>query len=704
MTGDLMLYGIAVALLFGLAGLALEQIAAWRGVARRGAWMAALILSVAMPTLKLLAPHRPALSPVVSFVQSIPWSEQNRIIATSTHRAEVESASPAVVESGWQRYLILPSQVSVERVLRPIWLAASLGMMTFYALLWLRLRVAARHWRREEISGQEVWVTEALGPAVYGIVRPVILMPQWVIDGPHAARAVVLAHEQEHIAAGDSRSLLLGLLLVAITPWNLPLWWQLRRLRFAIEVDCDARVLRRGAEAIVYGEVLLSIGQRRSLSPIGAITLTEPASQLLRRIRIMTAHMPKRSAWYIGTAAGLSLACIAIAADLQAPPLDSASAPTAISAGLLLKPPLVEDPRQAVIRKAVRSTYPELFSSSAAPGWVAITLLMSQEGTLIKGYKDETRPHPYITGKAKAFDAMGAESEHYGDRVQLDMRGGPAGATRIYVRAYLPLPVPDPTRDVVLLKAGEAAPKRWQPEYEGPAAPNDDPAVNRAIAEKYFPDLYTYATPINESIADFWVLLSHEGKVLATGRRYSGSRGDMKLYLESLYPGIRTDGFQPTEMRSDHRRPAVVNFMWLAADSPVSDLSKADLSRRSDVALYAVIGGDGSTAETTLIVLKFGSPSIAVCDNKDLNLQVIATNGGADTVVLRARIQHVARAQPAEFEFGRPNAVKTAWSPESPPVRVRFGESTELQVTDQDHNTWTVMLRPDRMQGAISIQ
>jgi hypothetical protein len=391
---------------------------------------------------------------------------------------------------------------------------------------------------------------------------------------------------------------------------------------------------------------------------------------------------------------GLQL--IAMTLLLATAAMGAPSVTGAATADVLLKPPLVEDPRKAVIQKVVHSTYPELFSSSAAPGFVAITLLMNKDGTLYKGYKDEMRPQPYITGTVKAFDAMGAESEHYGDRVQLDMRGGPAGATRLYVRAYLPKPVPDPT--------GDPASKRWQPEHEGPAAPNDDPAVNRAIAEKYFPDLYTYTTPTNELVADFWVLLSHEGKVLATGRRYSGSQGDMKLYLESLYPGIRTDGFQPTEMRSDHGRPAVVSFMWLAADSPVTDLSKADLSRRSDVALYAVIGGDGGTAETTLIVLKFGSPSVAVCDRKDLNLQVTAKDGGADTVILRAKIQHVARAQPAEFEYGTPNAVETAWSPETPPVRVRYGESAEVLVTDQDHKTWKVALHPDRMLGAISIQ
>jgi len=48
--------------------------------------------------------------------------------------------------------------------------------------------------------------------------------------------------------------------------------------------------------------------------------------------------------------------------------------------------------------------------------------------------------------------------------------------------------------------------------------------------------------------------------------------------------------------------------------------------------------------------------------------------------------------------------VETAWSPETPPVRIRYGESAEVQVTDQDHKTWKVALHPDRMQGAIYYQ
>jgi hypothetical protein len=37
-----------------------------------------------------------------------------------------------------------------------------------------------------------------------------------------------------------------ALLVAVLVPWNLPVWRQLRRLRLAMEVDCDARVLRGG--------------------------------------------------------------------------------------------------------------------------------------------------------------------------------------------------------------------------------------------------------------------------------------------------------------------------------------------------------------------------------------------------------------------------------------------------------------------------
>lgn len=90
-------------------------------------------------------------------------------------------------------------------------------------------------------------------------------------------------------------------------------------MRFAIEVDCDARVLRRGADPRAYGEVLLLVGQRGISAPAGAIALTEPPSQLRRRIRIMTERRLPRGRVVMGGLAVLSVACVAMAAWLHAP-------------------------------------------------------------------------------------------------------------------------------------------------------------------------------------------------------------------------------------------------------------------------------------------------------------------------------------------------------------------------------------------------
>jgi bla regulator protein blaR1 len=45
-------------------------------------------------------------------------------------------------------------------------------------------------------------------------------------------------------------------------PWNLPLCWRLRRVRIAVDIDCDARVSRRGYDHSIYGEIPIAVAER----------------------------------------------------------------------------------------------------------------------------------------------------------------------------------------------------------------------------------------------------------------------------------------------------------------------------------------------------------------------------------------------------------------------------------------------------------
>jgi hypothetical protein len=77
------------------------------------------------------------------------------------------------------------------------------------------------------------------------------------------------------------------LALLIIMPWNLPLWWQMRGLRLAIETDCDARVIAAGASPRQYAEMLIDIGEHRTRHFAPAMAMAQPSSHLEKRIRLM---------------------------------------------------------------------------------------------------------------------------------------------------------------------------------------------------------------------------------------------------------------------------------------------------------------------------------------------------------------------------------------------------------------------------------
>src|SRR5947199_2497489 len=97
----------------------------------------------------------------------------------------------------------------------------------------------------------------------------------------------MLSHEDEHVLAHDPWLRAAGAALLVLAPWNPALWWQVRRLRLAVEMDCDARVLARAGDTPEYAELLLRVGQRRARLPLGAPALGEPVSVLGRRIRLL---------------------------------------------------------------------------------------------------------------------------------------------------------------------------------------------------------------------------------------------------------------------------------------------------------------------------------------------------------------------------------------------------------------------------------
>lgn len=337
MSAAWMLQALLVAALLGLGALAAERVAGWFGVPRRSVWMAAMLGSLLLPALSLWAPgllpdphiFPAAAAPVPAFGAGA--------LPPFASGPPAPAAGAAADAASWS--------VDPAALLGPGWLAASLAMLGVVAWTYRRLRWASTAGVVVELDGGAVRVTEHVGPAVVGLVHPEVVVPRWLLDAPVEERRLVLLHEREHVAAGDAWLLLLGTLAVAAMPWSLPLWWQHRRLRAAVEADCDARVLARGASRREYGRVLIRTAGGPSGLPHFGPAWGDSTSQLERRIMTMTAKPPShrllRSVPLLALAAAVVLTACDVAAGTEAeaslttePPSASASLRVGVTAGL----------------------------------------------------------------------------------------------------------------------------------------------------------------------------------------------------------------------------------------------------------------------------------------------------------------------------------------------------------------------------------
>jgi beta-lactamase regulating signal transducer with metallopeptidase domain len=321
-----MIYVLVVSALLGGAAYAAERSAHMRGASTRWLWGVSLVAALLLPT-------------VVSSV-SIQVPDLPAAIGAAAPQGPLalrQMTLGAVQPSAWLDAAIGPAAggPSVDAILARAWAAASALILLVILFHGVRLHRRRRAWTRQVIAGASVQVSPDVGPAVVGLLRPRIVIPRWIAEAPPETQALVLAHERSHLEAGDAQLLALAILLVAAMPWNLPLWWQLRRLRQAIEMDCDARVLRAGHDVGRYGATLIMVGERQSARVAVVAAMSETGSFLEQRIRRMV-RRPQKFAWAGAAAlACLGLVLAASAAEVRPPNAASlvpASAPAPAAA------------------------------------------------------------------------------------------------------------------------------------------------------------------------------------------------------------------------------------------------------------------------------------------------------------------------------------------------------------------------------------
>jgi beta-lactamase regulating signal transducer with metallopeptidase domain len=310
MSTGLLLYVTLVLALAAAMGWALEAVLRQLGRPSRWAWLVASVAALVLITRAAItisaepatASYSRIALPAASKVASPEWSPLRGVRDALTMSAEaVGSVVDAVVRA-------IPARLTSFAVV--LWVAASILALVMLVLVHLRLRRSRRQWAEAELFGTRVRIAPDVGPAVVGVVRPQIVVPHWLLGRSAGEQQLVLAHEREHLSARDHLLLGAGSLVVALVPWHPASWWMLSRLRLAIELDCDARVLRKGVPVRTYGTLLIDLADRCTGFRVGATALADEGSNLERRLLAMNTTKTKRSylrAGVLGSAAALML-------------------------------------------------------------------------------------------------------------------------------------------------------------------------------------------------------------------------------------------------------------------------------------------------------------------------------------------------------------------------------------------------------------
>lgn len=277
----------------------------------RMVWLSAMILSVVGPIVGYSWPRGTVMAPPARV----------HVTQRAIGREEIVMRAPVSPPPAAPMVTLRDVAARADRSLSMVWIATSLVFLIYVVGGVLRLRIVRRRWRTGVVDGTPVMISDNTGPALVGVFGTAIVIPAWALELEPNALALMLRHEREHRAAGDTRTLALAQALLALMPWNPLMWWHLRRLRLAIEIDCDARVLRHTSDVATYGRLLLEFGQpRRATSGAGAALADHHASQLEARIRRMTRRAPTRRARVIVSSLVAGAVAMAIGCQLPTPP------------------------------------------------------------------------------------------------------------------------------------------------------------------------------------------------------------------------------------------------------------------------------------------------------------------------------------------------------------------------------------------------
>ena len=177
------------------------------------------------------------------------------------------------------------------------------------------LRLAIGYWRlsrvaRQPDAGAGVALADVSVPLVYGLLRPVILLPREAETWPDNQRAAAIRHERAHVQRHDLWTSLMAQVVCAVY-WFHPLVWLVsRQLRHEQELACDDAVLSAGFEPADYAEALVAASQNLTATFLIGCHMLTNKSLKSRIARLLDSSLPRTTSTASRRVAGLAAAVL----------------------------------------------------------------------------------------------------------------------------------------------------------------------------------------------------------------------------------------------------------------------------------------------------------------------------------------------------------------------------------------------------------
>ncbi len=228
--------------------------------------------------------HSPALATVMERV-TVPFTQ------LTVSSSELQMLPGGAVGAPIQHVSLLPW------MLLATWLIGSLTLLCLWAREWWALRTLVRaSTLRTKLNGVPVLTSPTLlEPGVFGILRPVLLLPEGIMDHLSPAQMeTIFAHEMSHVRRRDNLAAAIHMVVRAAF-WVHPAVWLIgAKMLEEQERACDEAVLQSGNAAHLYAETILKVCRFYVESPMSCVAGVTGADLKERIVRIMAEQVAKK--------------------------------------------------------------------------------------------------------------------------------------------------------------------------------------------------------------------------------------------------------------------------------------------------------------------------------------------------------------------------------------------------------------------------